>query len=57
MIRWPSAARARVLREGRWLRTERAQLRGKTLGLIGFGGIALELARLRLAIATMMPNV
>jgi D-3-phosphoglycerate dehydrogenase len=38
----------RGLREGRWLRTDGMQLRGKTLGLIGFGGIAQELARLAL---------
>jgi D-3-phosphoglycerate dehydrogenase / 2-oxoglutarate reductase len=38
----------RELREGRWLRTDGLQLRGKTLGLIGFGGIAQELARLAL---------
>ena len=38
----------RELREGRWLRTDGMQLRGKTLGLIGFGGIAQELARLAL---------
>ena len=38
----------REVREGRWLRTEGMQLRGKTLGLIGFGGIAQELARLAL---------
>ena len=38
----------RELREGRWLRTEGMQLRGKTLGLVGFGGIAQELARLAL---------
>jgi D-3-phosphoglycerate dehydrogenase len=38
----------RALREGRWLRTEGIQLRGKTLGLVGFGGIAQELARLAL---------
>ncbi len=36
------------MREGRWLRTEGVQLRGKTLGLIGFGGIAQELARMAL---------
>ena len=36
----------RELREGRWQRTDGIQLRGKTLGLIGFGGIAQELARL-----------
>jgi D-3-phosphoglycerate dehydrogenase len=34
------------LRAGRWQRTDGMQLRGKTLGLIGFGGIAQELARL-----------
>jgi len=38
----------RALREGRWQRTDGMQLRGKTLGLIGFGGIARELARLAL---------
>ena len=36
----------RAMREGRWLRTEGVQLTGKTLGLIGFGGIAAEVARL-----------
>ena len=34
------------MREGRWLRTEGIQLTGKTVGLIGFGGIAAEMARL-----------
>jgi D-3-phosphoglycerate dehydrogenase len=38
----------REVRAGRWLRTDGMQLRGKTLGLIGFGGIAQELARLAL---------
>jgi len=38
----------RELRAGRWLRSDGMQLRGKTLGLIGFGGIAQELARLAL---------
>jgi len=38
----------RELREGRWVRTDGMQLRGKTLGLIGFGGIAQEMARLSL---------
>ena len=38
----------RELREGRWVRTDGMQLSGKTLGLIGFGGIAQELARLAL---------
>ena len=42
------AAMDRALREGRWQRTDGMQLRGKTLGLIGFGGIAQELARLAL---------
>jgi D-3-phosphoglycerate dehydrogenase len=42
------AAMDRALRDGRWLRTEGVQLRGKTLGLVGFGGIAQELARLAL---------
>lgn len=38
----------RGMRAGRWLRTDGVQLTGKTLGLIGFGGIAAELARLAL---------
>jgi len=38
----------RALREGRWQRTDGIQLRSKTLGLIGFGGIAQEVARLAL---------
>lgn len=42
------ASMDRALREGNWLRTVGVQLRGKTLGLIGFGGIAQELARLAL---------
>jgi D-3-phosphoglycerate dehydrogenase len=40
----------RAMREGRWLRTEGMQLTGKTLGLVGFGGIAAEVARLALGI-------
>jgi D-3-phosphoglycerate dehydrogenase len=36
----------REMRRGNWLRTEVMQLTGKTLGLIGFGGIAAEAARL-----------
>ena len=40
----------RGMREGRWLRTEGMQLTGKTLGLVGFGGIAAEVARLALGI-------
>lgn len=33
-------------RRGNWSRTEGMQLTGKTIGLIGFGGIAAEVARL-----------
>jgi len=40
----------RGMRAGQWLRTEGMQLGGKTLGLIGFGGIAAETARLALGI-------
>ncbi|HEY0200156.1 MAG TPA: NAD(P)-dependent oxidoreductase [Burkholderiaceae bacterium] len=36
----------RGMREGQWLRSDAVQLTGKTLGLVGFGGIASELARL-----------
>lgn len=35
-----------AMRTGNWLRTDGVQLTGKTLGLIGFGGIAAEVARL-----------
>lgn len=42
------AAMDRALRAGQWLRSEGMQLHGKTLGLVGFGGIAQELARLAL---------
>ncbi len=38
----------RGMRAGNWLRTDAVQLTGKTLGLIGFGGIADEMARLAL---------
>ena len=38
------AAMDRSMRAGQWLRTEGVQLRGKTLGLLGFGGIAGEVA-------------
>ena len=38
------AAMDRGMRAGHWLRTEGVQLRGKTLGLLGFGGIAAEVA-------------
>ena len=38
----------RGMRAGKWLRTDAVQLTAKTLGLIGFGGIAAEMARLAL---------
>ncbi len=34
------------MRRGAWLRIEGMQLTGKTLGLVGFGGIAAEVARI-----------
>jgi D-3-phosphoglycerate dehydrogenase len=40
------AAMDRGIRAGHWPRTEGVQLFGKTLGLIGFGGIAREVARI-----------
>lgn len=40
------AAMDRGIRAGQWLRTDGVQLTGKTLGLLGFGGIAAEMARL-----------
>ena len=40
------AAMDRGIRAGQWLRTEGRQLTGKTIGLIGFGGIAAEVARI-----------
>jgi D-3-phosphoglycerate dehydrogenase len=36
----------RGMREGQWIRTEGMELTGKTLGLLGFGGIAAEVARI-----------
>ena len=36
----------REMRRGNWLREDAIQLTGKTLGLIGFGGIAAEVARI-----------
>jgi D-3-phosphoglycerate dehydrogenase len=36
------------MRAGHWLREDGMQLTGKTLGLIGFGGIAAEVARIAL---------
>jgi D-3-phosphoglycerate dehydrogenase len=38
----------RAMRAGRWLREDGMQLTGKTLGLVGFGGIAAEVARIAL---------
>src|SRR3954453_6800732 len=38
----------RAMRVGNWLRDDGMQLTGKTLGLIGFGGIAAEVARIGL---------
>ena len=34
------------MRAGKWLRTEGVQLTGKTIGLVGYGGIAAEVARI-----------
>ncbi len=36
----------REMRAGNWVRTEGGQLTGKTIGLLGFGGIAGEVARI-----------
>src|SRR5437763_10149246 len=38
----------REMRAGNWLREDGMQLTGKTLGVIGFGGIAAEVARIAL---------
>jgi len=38
----------RGMRAGEWLRVAGVQLTGKTLGLVGFGGIAVEVARIAL---------
>jgi D-3-phosphoglycerate dehydrogenase / 2-oxoglutarate reductase len=38
----------RGMRAGRWLGTGGIQLTGKTLGLVGFGGVAAEVARIAL---------
>jgi D-3-phosphoglycerate dehydrogenase / 2-oxoglutarate reductase len=38
----------REVRAGNWVRADGVQLTGKTLGLIGFGGIAAEVARISL---------
>ncbi len=40
------AAMDRGIRAGGWPRTEGMQLTGKTIGLLGFGGIAAEVARI-----------
>ena len=40
------AAMDRGMRAGNWIRTEGIELTGKTLGLLGFGGIAAEVARI-----------
>jgi D-3-phosphoglycerate dehydrogenase len=40
------AAMDRGVRSGGWPRTEGRQLTGKTIGLVGFGGIAAEVARI-----------
>jgi D-3-phosphoglycerate dehydrogenase len=36
----------REMRAGNWVRTDSLQLTGRTIGLVGFGGIAAEVARL-----------
>src|SRR5580704_2990148 len=36
----------RGMRAGQWIRTEWLELTGKTIGVIGFGGIAAEVARI-----------
>lgn len=36
----------RGMRDGQWVRTEGMELTGKTIGLLGFGGIAAEVARI-----------
>lgn len=36
----------RGMRGGRWLRSDGLQITGKTIGLVGFGGIGAEVARL-----------
>ena len=42
------AEQDREMRAGNWLREEAMELTGKTVGLIGFGGIAAEVARITL---------
>ena len=40
----------REMRAGNWVRSDSLQLTGRTIGLLGFGGIAAEVARLALGI-------
>jgi D-3-phosphoglycerate dehydrogenase len=51
-LMWASARNLarmdREMRTGNWLRSDAVQLTGKTLGLIGFGSIAAQVARLAL---------
>jgi D-3-phosphoglycerate dehydrogenase len=51
-LMWASARNLaqmdREMRAGNWLREDGVQLTGKTLGLIGFGGIGAEVARIAL---------
>jgi D-3-phosphoglycerate dehydrogenase len=42
------AEQDREMRAGNWLRDESMELTGKTVGLVGFGGIAAEFARIAL---------
>lgn len=42
------AQQDREMRAGNWLRDEGMELTGKTVGLVGFGGIAAEVARIAL---------
>ena len=49
-LMWDSARKVAMMdgaiRKGAWPRSEGMQLTGKTVGLVGFGGIAAEMARL-----------
>jgi len=40
----------REMRAGNWVRSDSLQLTGRTIGLLGFGGIAAEVARLSLGV-------
>ncbi len=44
------------MRRGAWLRTQGVQLTGKTLGIIGFGGIGAEVARLAVGMRILAWN-